>query len=79
MNDARNIFFVPGDSDARGEVVTVEEPACPNEEEAAGAVGPITDGKDALESWCLGGKCVTPGGASGARFDASDSPSGAGG
>jgi hypothetical protein len=78
-NDVRDTFFVPGDSDARGEVVTVEEPPCPNEEGAAGAVGPITGGRDAFASWDLVGKCVTPGGASGTRFNTSDSPSGAGG
>ena len=40
-NDERDTFFVPCCVGARGEVVTVEEPACPAEEGTAGAVGPI--------------------------------------
>jgi hypothetical protein len=39
--DARDTFFVPCCAGARGEVVTVEEPACPAEEGTEGAVGPI--------------------------------------
>ena len=47
---------------------------------AEGAVGPsrlvlvflVSDERDTFfDSWCLEGRCETPGGASGARFDAS--------
>jgi hypothetical protein len=76
-NGARDTFFAPGNSEVKGIVVSVEEPTGPNEEGVTGAVGPIMDGREAFDSWRLGGKCVTPGGVSGARFDASDSSLGA--
>jgi len=81
-NDAADIFFVPCCTGTRGEVEEIEPATRPDAEGTAGATGPIRvfflpkaplfDGKGTgWESWRRVGKCVTPGGASGARFGGS--------